>query len=51
MPQKVDSGPLIGLPFDEFQPMDKTLRWPMAPDERQSGAHGRRIFEYPVWLK
>jgi hypothetical protein len=43
MPQTVDSGRPIGLPFEPCQPRDKTLRWPMAPDERPPGAHGRFI--------
>jgi hypothetical protein len=45
MPQKVDSGSPVCLPFDEFQSMDTTLRWPIAPDERQPGAYGRFILE------
>jgi hypothetical protein len=32
MSQDVDPSPPIGLPFDQFQPVDKTLRRPMTPD-------------------
>ena len=45
MSQKVDSGSPVRLPFDEFQPMDKSLRWPIASDERQPSAYGRCILE------
>src|SRR5215510_9650453 len=48
MSQEVDPGPPIGLPFDQFQPVDKTLRRPVTPDERQPGAHGRFILEQPL---
>jgi hypothetical protein len=40
MPQKVDAGPPVGLPFDEFQPVDTSLCRPVAPDEGQPGAPG-----------
>jgi hypothetical protein len=43
--QEVDPGPPIGLPFEPFQPVDTTLRRPIAPDERQAGAHGRFILQ------
>jgi len=46
--QEVGSGSPIGLPFDQFQPMEKSFRWPVAPDERQPGAHGRFILEQPL---
>jgi hypothetical protein len=42
---KINPGLPIGLPLDEFQAVDKTRRWPIAPDERQPGAHGRFILE------
>ena len=45
MPQTVDSGSPIRLPFDAFQARDTPLRWPIAPDERQPGAHGCCILE------
>ena len=48
MAQEVDPGPPIGLPFDQFQPVDNTLRRPVTPDARQPGAHGRFILEPPL---
>jgi hypothetical protein len=47
MPQKVDSGSPIRLPFDQFQPVDKALGRPVTPDERSPSAHGRFILEQP----
>jgi hypothetical protein len=43
--QEVDPGSPIGLPFDQFQPMDKPFRWSIAPEERQPGAYGGFILE------
>jgi hypothetical protein len=34
VPQEVDLGPPIGLPFEQFQRMDKALCRPITPDER-----------------
>jgi hypothetical protein len=48
MSQKVDSGSPVRLPFEQFQPVDTTLRRPIAPDERQPGAYGRFILEQPM---
>jgi hypothetical protein len=48
MSQDVDPSPPIGLPFDQFQPVDQTLRRPMTPDTRPPGAHGRFILEQPL---
>ena len=47
VPQEVDPGPPIGLPFEQLQPLDKALRRPITPDEREPGAHGRFILEQP----
>ena len=40
MPQQADAGPPVGLPCDEFQPVDTSLCRPVAPDEGQAGAPG-----------
>jgi hypothetical protein len=48
MPQKVDSGSPVRLPFDQFQPVDTTLGRPVTPDECQPGAHRRFILEQPL---
>ena len=40
MPQTVDAGPPVGLPFDAFQPVETSLCRPVAPDEGQPGAPG-----------
>jgi hypothetical protein len=59
-PSIVDSGAPLGLALEQLQPLDKPLRWPLAPDERQPRAHGGCTLEqalhegsqllHPGWL-
>ena len=36
--------PAIRLPFQEFEAMDETFRWPIAPSQGQPCLHSRFLF-------